>query len=130
VSDLVRLVRDESDAQDELEKAGEAEAPGGVSFSAPQRDPRCNGVCVGTDRHTLDSPAKFGKERGTGRKLVYCTCCNRELIPEEKLRGADTQVITNIRPPKLNPELTADQRRVVCVICKYDVVILRHIEVL
>lgn len=126
MGDLVRIVKEEAEAAEDLAKQGDP-GPGGVSFSPPRRDPRCQGVCEGSDRHALDSPARFGKERGTGRKLIYCTCCERELIPEEKLRPEHAQIITNIRPPNLNPALEADQRRVVCVICKYDVVILRNV---
>jgi hypothetical protein len=130
MSDLVRLVNDEAAAQEEIAKDRQASPEPSLSFSKPVRDPRCNGLCSGTERHTLDSPAAFGKEKGTGRKLVYCTCCRRELVPVESLRPEHTQVISNIRPAKLNASLTADQRTVVCVICAYDVVVLRDIRVL
>lgn len=103
---------------------------GGPSTTHLGRDPRCHGTCTGSDRPVWDSPAKQGRERGTGRKVIYCTCCNRQLMTYEEtltLKGVQWYT-TNIRPPNLNPELTADQQRYVDIVCRYDVILLRNIK--
>ncbi len=103
--------------------------PGTVAYSQIIKDPRCKDICTGTDRPAWDSPAAIGKERGTGRKMVYCTCCSRELLTYERvleMKGTPWYT-TNIRPPNLNPALAADQQRYVDVICRYDVVVLWNI---
>lgn len=94
------------------------------SLSRP-RDPRCTGACTDRDRPAYDSPAKTGTERGTGRKVVWCPCCGHELWAEELLAPKDRQVITNVRPPNLNPALQVGKhKRFVDLICQYETVLL------
>jgi hypothetical protein len=103
--------------------------PGTIARTPVLIDPRCRNLCTGSDRPVWDSPAKLGRERGTGRKVVYCPCCSRELLTYEKtldMKGV-TWYATNIRPPNLNPGLAADQQRFVDIICRYDVVMLWNI---
>jgi len=103
--------------------------PGTITRVPVIIDPRCKERCTGTDRPVWDSPARLARERGSGRKVLYCTCCERELLTYERtleLKGV-TWYSTNIRPPNLNPELAADQQRFVDIICRYDVVMLWNI---
>lgn len=109
-------------------KANTEPEEGEVGYSTTAPDPRCRDMCTSPNRPAYESPAKFGKERGTGRRLVYCPCCNHELLPEDDLRAKGTQVITNIRPPNLNPALEATAKRFVDVICRYDVVVLKDVK--
>lgn len=93
----------------------------------------CRGQCRGQDaggystRPAHDSPAQFGKERGTGRKVLWCPCCNHELIWEEKLKPETREEIKNWRPPNLNPQLMADWRRFIDLKCEYEVVLLKNV---
>lgn len=89
------------------------------------RDPRCTGACTDRDRPAYDPPAKPGKERGTGRKLIYCPCCNHELLAEETLKPEQRMGVFNVRPPNLNPALQAGKhKRFYDLICRYEVVVL------
>lgn len=105
-----------------------APAEGEIGVSKTFADPYCRDMCTSPNRPAYESPAKFGKERATGRRLVYCPCCNHELLPEDDLRAKGTQVITNIRPPNLNPALEATSKRFVDIHCLYDVIVLRDVK--
>lgn len=103
--------------------------PGQTGITVPGKNPLCRDMCTSKDRPSTDSPAKFGTERGTGRKVLYCPCCQRELIWEERLTEAERRVsFENTRPPALNPALTAKSRRFVDPICQYDVHVLAEIK--
>lgn len=87
------------------------------------RDPRCRGACTSRDRPANDSPAKPAQERGTGRKLIYCTCCGHEL------RLIPKGVIQQVRPANLNPALEVGRYETFADdICGYDSVAVWDIK--
>jgi hypothetical protein len=115
----------------EIERRGLHElASGEAARSTTPADPRCRLICGGTERATLDAPSKFGTERGTGRRVVYCPCCGHELWNFEHLSPEQRRlVIDNIRPANLNPALVAGSwRRFVDLICWYDVIVLKDVK--
>jgi len=102
---------------------------GRIGVTYTKAGPTCQDKCSTKNRPAWDSPAAFGKERGTGRKLVYCTCCNHELLSEDDRRAKEAQLITNFRPPNLNPALEAGAwKRFVDIECLYDVVVLKDVK--
>lgn len=100
---------------------------GEVGFTPVLVNPQCRGMCKG-DRPAWDSPAQWGRDQ-SGRKLIFCPCCNVELVPA-KVEVAEEQrrVIEQVRPPNLHPELQAEDRILTCKTCRYDVHVLRNVK--
>lgn len=104
--------------------------PGETARSITYAGRQCRDMCTSPDRPAHESPAKLGTERGTGRKVVYCPCCIKELLPEEDVRDIDLlSSIRQMRPPNLHPGLVAGRyRRFVDVVCLYDVILLWDVK--
>lgn len=136
IQDVPAKFRDEIREQQEVGLTGVQSAEQrGRGLSITWASQLCQGKCRGQDddgystRAAHDSPARIGRERGTGRKVIYCPCCMLKLVPEKDVAPELKQrLITNVRPPNLAAGLVADHDRFVDIACLYDTVVLRNIR--
>lgn len=84
--------------------------------------PFCRGRCFGTERAVWDSPASFGKT-SDGRKLVFCRCCEREMVLQTGLAAGIADA------PNIAPGIDQSQKkRYYCPQCDFDVVTLPELK--
>lgn len=86
--------------------------------------PLCNLKCRGSERHRMDSPARFGRTPD-GRKVVWCPCCNTQLR-DAKPGETGISVGTHVQFASLSPDVAAKARIVVDDICDYEVIVFRE----
>ena len=78
----------------------------------------CKGICKGTDRSAVETPAKLVK-LGPGKSVLMCECCHGSLRLATHMEGQG-------QAPNIPVELRKTSKRFVDDTCIYDIVLLKE----